>query len=277
MSLFFLLLLLGPANADAPPAEPPAVAATPAPEEAEGYEALLESAKQTYLLGRHDEATEAFRQLVLRAQAYGDVPAAVEHEALAFLGEIQYMRGEIDDARATFRLLLQRDPEWRMSPWVHPPAVRGTFESVRDELASSARLAQRPTSGAPWWSFAPFGVPQLANRQPVRGGLYAALQVGFGLASVASWIWIDQVQAGDGTPPLTEEEQRLEQAQQVQRARRIRDAMSIPTASAFYLTWAVSVADAQLAWRGRRGKLTTASLGASPTVGGAQLHVAVRF
>jgi tetratricopeptide (TPR) repeat protein len=271
MQLLLLLLLMGPGRAQAPPE--PTATQEQAPDEPDleegGYAGRLQAAKESYLLGRHAEASEAFRRLVLRAQAYGDVPVAVEAEALAFLGEIQYMRGDIDEARSTFRLLLQKDPTWHMSPWAHPPAVRGTFEAVRDEvLAERQQMAGKPL---PWWGYAPFGIPQIGQRQPVRGGVYATLQASLAIASIVSWVWIDQVQIGE------DETLSLDlQAERARSATLIRNGMSWPTAAAFYVTWAVSIADASLSWRRQHPPLTP-MVTVLPAEGGGHVQVGFVF
>lgn len=228
----------------------------------------LEAARRTYLLGDAASARTALQALVTRAMTAGDVPWPVQADALIYLGEIQYLGGERDAAGASFRVVLQRDPDFRISPYDHPLDVVGAFELVRTAVQDERDAAARQRVPMPWWGYAPLGVPQLRGGHPVRGGVYAGLQIAAAGASVGAWIAIDHQariveQKSDSDPDAAVAAEA--------RARLYRDAWSIPAAAAFYATWGASVVDAGVSWRKDR----LASVGASLTPRSDGLEVAI--
>lgn len=231
----------------------------------------LDDGRRTYLLGDAALARTLLEALVVRASTIGDVPWQVEAEALVYLGEIQYLAGERDAAGASFRLVLERDPNFRISPYDHPLDVVGAFELIRTSVQDERTAAAAVRVPMPWWGYAPFGAPQFRSGRPVRGAVYAGLQLGFAAASVGAWVAIDQQSRvvtgrdlGDGVNEAAAE-----------RARLFRDAWSIPAAAAFYVTWSASVIDSGVTWRKDR----LASFGASvaPRAGGLELAITGRF
>ncbi len=102
--------------------------------------------------------------------------------------------------------------------------------------------------------------------------MYAGLQVASAASSVAAWVAIDHQQriistATDENAPAVLEAKRRRQL--------YRDAWSIPSAAAFYVTWGASVIDAGVSWRKDR----LASLGASvaPRSDGLEVAITGRF
>lgn len=223
------------APADDAPVEPPVEPTTP---QAAGPDDLLERARELYLLGDHAAARDALVALT----SAPDTPDPVWQQSMVYLGELLYVGGDRAAAEATFRLVLQRNPALRISPYEHPMDVIGIFEFVRDSVLAEQGRAPVQRTPMPWWGYAPFGAPQFKQHKPVRGATYLTLQVGFAAASVGAWAWIDRVRPdpgadGDDAVAATD------------RARLIRDGFQIPAASLFYLTWGISALDAGLAWR----------------------------
>jgi hypothetical protein len=194
-------------------------------------------------------------------------------EALIYLGEIRYVEGDRAAADATFRLLLERDPGWRISPYEHPMDVVGAFEIVRASVQgeNSQRKTDRPIGPPlPWWGYAPLGVPQFKQGRIGAGAAFATVQLGLAATSVASWVWIDRLRP--------DRDADLDDAtlQATQRARLIRGALNVPSAVAFYAVWGGSVLDAGLTHR-REATKVEVGWTIAPEPGGASVVVGGRF
>lgn len=256
LSLGVLLAFAAPAWADTP--------STP--------ESELGAAREAYVLGDFTRARAAFLAVVQRARNVGDVPAEVESAAWIYLGEMQLFAGDRRAAEASFRMALQRDPTLRLSPVEHPENVIGVVEVVR-QAALSEDQEPADRKPMPYWGYAPLGVPQFVQRRPVRGAVYATLQVGAAASSVAAWIVIDQRRAAipdNLNPtlfPAAEAELRYLET--------LRDAWSIPSAAAFYLVWAISVGDSGIAWR--NAQAAPSSFGLIPRPDGVEVAASWRF
>lgn len=255
-------LAAGVARADDAPTTP----VVPAPEDA------LRDAREAYVLGDFARARDAFLAIVQRARNLGDVPPPLEAEAWVFLGEMQLYAGDRKAAEASFRMALLADPALRLSPVEHPETVIGVVEVVRQAVRAEAEASdvRRPL---PWWGYAPFGAPQLATRKPVRGGVYLALQAGAAASSIAAWVVIDRRLAAIPTdlPSDLADEAEAERRYAIL----LRDAWSIPSAAVFYAVWAVSVADAGVAWSRKPGVPDSAAL--VPRPDGAEVRVGWSF
>ncbi len=230
-----------PAGAAASPggSDPPAVA-----DPADDPRGALEAARTTYLLGRHADAAAALRALLAARDRGAPVPDDVWSEALIYLGEIAYLAGDRTGAEAAFRQVLEFNLDQRISPNDHPMDVIGVFELVREGVTTERRALPPERHPYPWWGYAPLGVPQFKQGQPVRGAVALIFQAGLAGASVGAWVAIDRVQIpANSELPLDEAERRSE------RAALLRSAVSIPTASLFYVTWGASALDGGLTWR----------------------------
>jgi hypothetical protein len=238
---------LGLAHAGEAPAPAPAPASEPQPTDPAASQAtpaeLLAAAREAYLLGDHDGASSTLRALVRDHDAGLPVGREVWAESLVFLGEIQYVDGDRIAAESTFRLLLEREPTWRISPYDHPMDVVGVFEvvraAVRSEAERTATVTPEPPPRLPWWTFAPFGAPQLGRDRVAPGAALAVAQVGLAGASIGSWVWIDRLRQ----PRADGESAEAGQAR-LERAALVRDAFNIPVSAAFYAVWAGSVLEA---------------------------------
>lgn len=231
----------------------------------------LAAAKEAYLLGEIDLARAAFREVADRADIDPDAPPSVWADAWIFLGEIAWLAGDLPAAEGIFRMVAQRVPDHRISPYDHPLEVVGAFEVARAAITAQRDqpVVEVRTRPLPWWGYAPLGVPQFRQQRPVRGALYATLQVGAAAASVGAWVAIDR--------SLRDFDTLDEASQETARARALlqRDAWSIPTAVAFYVVWGVSVLDGGLTWRRDQAPPPMVSL--TPQRGGAAIGIAGRF
>lgn len=261
-----LVFVLGPVAARA---------ADPVASEARSdAEQVFDAARRAYLLGDVDGARERFLELVTRAGARGDVPDDLLAESYVFLGEIAWLGGQEAAADDAFRLALDLVPDLRLSSYEHPMEVIGAFELVRSARRTGPPdLPPPPTKPMPWWGYAPFGVPQFGQARPARGATYATLQVLAAGSSVAAWVWIDrlQVPVDGGGLDLSLQQQRAD------RARLVRDALSIPSAVAFYGLWAASVGDSAITWRRDQTGPPPPRVSVVPWTHGPGVQVGVRF
>lgn len=248
-----LLLLL--TLAASPAGEPRPLEGTVATEAP--FEAALESGKQLYFDGRPVEALEALTALRARVDAGEAIGNERVSELLVWLGEIQWHLGRTDEARESFRRLLRDQPEYAISPYAHPLEVVGEFELVRREvLDARAQLStDRPGTElpppAPAWIWAPFGVPQFAQRRVGAGLVFGGLQVGLGAASVALFVHIDRNNRDpllEGRPPTGLDPDEVRGWAAMQRHR-----YQWPVTAAFYGTWLASSLEARRHWRRTRG------------------------
>ncbi len=250
-----LLLALAVAFGAAPP--PPATddnapgEAIARPDAAE----MVADAKQLYVGGGHTEAVEILIEVRRRVMLGDAVEPEVALEALAYLGEIYYILGQFDQARVTFREMLELDPDYTLSPLEHPIAIVGAVQQLRSQLsppedvAPSGPAAARSGPRLPWWGYAPFGVPQLAQQRPARGVAYATLQTGFAISSVAFMAHLRSVNGTVGEPIPHSADSYDELYGQIQVERFVGQ---WSTNAAFYLTWLASHLDGRHTWRDTR-------------------------
>jgi hypothetical protein len=239
----------------------PATPATPVEDVAVvDWPGRLAAARDAYLLGRVEPATTAFAAILVAWGAPEGPDDATAAAAAGFLGEIQWLAGDRLGAEATFRSLLSRLPEHRLSPVDHPVEVLGAFEVVRGTMARVEAPTQRPSWGQ---RLAPFGVPQFAVGHRRHGVAQAVLQGAFAAVSVGTAVALGVQGAAD---PSADD---VAEAARVQELHRLRDAVNLPATAAFYGLWAASLVDANVAVD-RASPLTSAS-----TVGPMRLGVTV--
>ncbi len=184
-----------------------------------------------------------------------------------------YFAGDRPRATENFRAVLMRDPDYRLSEVDHNLDVIGLFDTVRTTVRSDLEASRPATRPLPAWGFAPFGIPQFGQQRPVRGAIYLVLQTGLAAASVASWATIDRTVRGidRASASLTEEERR----QRLTEGKQYLYGLSIPSASLFYVTWAISIGDGATTWR--KGQVTRPLITLAPTPGGAAVDLRMRF
>jgi hypothetical protein len=124
LALSFAILLLSGLSSPSLAAPGPIIEAQHAPQE------RIDSAVSIYIAGDLPGARAELIRLV-------SDPALSEQElqlARIWLGEVEYVGGEREAARSTFRTVLLYDPDYRMDPFLHPPEVVSFFEATRAEL-----------------------------------------------------------------------------------------------------------------------------------------------
>lgn len=144
-------------------AEGPEITARPAPQQ------RIDAAVSLYIAGDLPGARAELIRLV-------SDPALSDEElqlARIWLGEVEYVGGEREAARSTFRTVLLYDPEYRMDPFSHPPEVVSFFEATRAELSRpedplAPLLPSRPPLPRSLAWLLPGGM-QINNGRPLLG------------------------------------------------------------------------------------------------------------
>lgn len=216
-----------------------------APGGGEPFHDELTLAKQSIWDGDYTDARSRLEGLAERLES-GETPGdPIAHEALVFLGDVQFLLGEKDAARETFRSVLLIDPDHTISPYDHGEDVRALFALVREEVRRQlAALPPPPEPDPPALRvrepmspalFAPFGIPQLHQRRRTAGVELALLQGSLAAGSLVSLIVIDRYNRvpSPGRPNLPRE-----------RVQALRYGVQWPLTFGFYATWALGVADA---------------------------------
>jgi hypothetical protein len=265
-----LLRPLWNAAARADPPAPPAPVAAVDPLGVPPAE-LLELATTAYFAGDVDRSLQLIALLELRDRTGEPFPVEVYVEALVTKGEILHGQGDAPGAARAFESALERSPDHVLNPYHHPSAVLAVFEEARRNVKE--RLERQPpppvpeVPPAPWHVALPLGIPQFLQGHPTRGTLYAAGQVGFG---VAAYVTQQRFQADHGTlfnhtPPADDAERR--------RLVTLR-ALNWTSALALAGVWTLSYADARTTWRRDPVELAVT---VQPLPNGAKLGIAGRF
>lgn len=183
-----LTLLLGsvasaapePADPTAPPSAvqpaadpPPDPCRSDPPDRTSAFEAELERAKTLYRRGCHAWALDLLRDLDVRRRLT-PVDAASEIDQRLYLGEVLLVLGRRQEASDAFELLLSDHPTAEMGLLEHDPDAVDLLERIRAALES--RLPPTPPElpplpRRPLWTYTPYGVGHLANKD--RGSFLA--------------------------------------------------------------------------------------------------------
>lgn len=195
-----------------------------APPKGAGPGALFKSAIEDFEFGEHAVAAEKLRKLL--------EPPLLENKedvivARQYLGACYHLLDDKEKAKAQFSMLLALDPQHKLDPEVFSPALVEFFEQVRTETGlglagrtqnEGTRARERPVKGAAPGSesvrteldpgqgrarpplalaFVPFGVGQFNNRQPVRGALFAAGEIGLFATAAATFVMFNNLKLPD--------------------------------------------------------------------------------
>ena len=149
--------------------------------------------------------------------------AGVMKEARRLLGISLHIQGDPAAAREEFANILIADPELKLDPFVVPPAVIESFESVRasmrpvlDRLLAARGATPQPPEDPPasaalphpLVAYAPLGLGQLlALDEPEWGAFWLTLQT-VGLAANVSGFWLARGVAPSGILPADQVDQR---------------------------------------------------------------------
>jgi hypothetical protein len=162
---------------------------------ADSPEQIFKSAIEDFEFGEHAAAATKLRSILepIRLANPEDVIVARQ-----YLGACEHLLDDLDAAKKEFSLLLALDPEHRLDPEVFSPAVVQFFENVRADagLAMKRKEAAPPPPVVPpppppkmqtevvsgrypaALGLIPLGVGQFFNYHPVRGSIFAILEVG---------------------------------------------------------------------------------------------------
>jgi len=258
MLQFVMLALLGTALAD--PAAGPEEGDSPQEDPAsrgDDFEAVLEHAKEVYFAGRDDEALEIFTGLQVRLLLGETPPWDLAATALIYVGEIQYRRGNHDEARDAFRWLLLKDPDYQISPYSHPIEVVAVFSTVRDQVRRSmgeTTTEEAPIDPMPAWGYLPLGLPQFRSKRPVAGVVFGGLQLGLTAASIGVYANLAYLNSGfpeqQGNDWLPSEHPRGWSMKDTPgNINRVRYTVNLPLAVLAYGSYFASVFEARGHWR----------------------------
>lgn len=222
----------------APESEPAQPVEVPRP-----FTEALADAKSRYFLGRVDEAAAILDELRIRLAAGERVATESKAETLVYLGEIRHLQGDDAAARALFRELLLDDPDQPVSPYEHPMAVIGLFETVRTAVRTELQRPEGPPmvkKRLPAWGYLPFGVPQFAQRKPAAGAVFAGAQALTLAVSIGMFVDLDRCRV-----PNWDEAScgRRDDALDT-----LRYGIQWPSTLAFYGLWALSAVDGSTTW-----------------------------
>jgi hypothetical protein len=187
---------------------------------AEGADASLKSAIEDFEFGEHAVAADKLRKAL-------EPPIKLKPEELIvarqYLGACYHLLNDKERAKAQFSMLLALDPKHRLDPEVFSPALVEFFEQVRAEAglptqtktdtgdrtnseASGSKtkvdLDVKPHEESPplALAFVPFGVGQFNNRQPVKGVVFGAAEVGLFATAIATFVMFNGLKLPSSDP-----------------------------------------------------------------------------
>ena len=164
-----------------------ALPATDSPEQ------IFKSAIEDFEFGEHAAAAGKLRSILEPVRLANPEDVIVARQ---YLGACYHLLDDLNGARKEFSLLLALDPDHRLDPEVFSPAVVQFYENVRAEAAPEPPPPPAPpppivepppptvetevvTGRYPAaLGLIPFGVGQFLNYHPVRGSIFAVLEVG---------------------------------------------------------------------------------------------------
>jgi hypothetical protein len=191
-----------------------------------GPEAIFQSAIEDFEFGEHAQAAGKLRSVLepIKLKAREDLIVARQ-----YLGACYHLLDDRPNAKKEFALLLALDPNHKLDPEVFSPALVQFFEEVRAEAGLKHQQVSpvppppppviappppvvtpppppppqvttpAPADHSPAWSVVPFGVGQFANHHPVRGALFATLEVGLFATAIGTYLSFEGLKKTDGT------------------------------------------------------------------------------
>ncbi len=178
-------------------------------------ESVLKGAIDDFEFGEHGAAAEKL-QSILKPNVLKSKENVIV--ARQYLGACYYLLSKKDQSRTQFSMLLALDPTHRLDPAVFSPALVKLFQQVRAETGLALAepppkkpepktLKVEPTPPPPIelvvpapalahnaaLSLIPFGGGQFANNHPIRGGLFAAAEVGLLATALATFVQFESL------------------------------------------------------------------------------------
>jgi len=163
---------------------------------ADSPEDIFKTAIEEFEFGEHAAAATKLRSILepIRLANPEDVIVARQ-----YLGACYHLLGDLDGAKKEFSLLLALDPDHRLDPEVFSPAVVQFYEKVRSDAGLAMRKKDEEAPPPPpvppppppivetevmtgrypaALGLIPFGVGQFFNYHPIRGSIFAVVEVG---------------------------------------------------------------------------------------------------
>lgn len=179
-------------------------------------ESVLKGAIDDFEFGEHGAAAQKL-QSILKPNVLKSKENVIV--ARQYLGACYYLLAKKDQSRTQFSMLLALDPTHRLDPAVFSPALVQLFEQVRAETglalqepapppkvvpktikpppAPLALVAPAPPAPEPGHNAAlsliPFGGGQFANDHALRGGLFAAAEVGLLTTALITFVQFESL------------------------------------------------------------------------------------
>ncbi len=164
-----------------------------------------ERAMKSFNQARFAEAAEQFRaELAEIAQEEPSAMGLVVREKLTLS---LYQSGKVEEARAEFKRLRERYPDYRWNPH---EVTEETIRDIEGPAAPAPAVATPPreiVATAPvvpekrwhWYFLVPLGIGQFLAGSPVRGSLFLILELGFLAMNITGALLLQNEMNPDGT------------------------------------------------------------------------------
>jgi hypothetical protein len=188
-------------------------------------EGILKSAIEDFEFGEHAQAAEKLRKVTEPPQLKSKEDLIVARQ---YLGACYHLMDDKVKAKAQFSMLLALDPKHKLDPEVFSPALVEFFEQVRTEtglalqkadegppkppadppdkkIETHTEIEPKPATQNPpiALAFVPLGVGQFNNRQPVRGAIVAAAEVGLFATAITTYFLFNGLKVPDDQRPAS--------------------------------------------------------------------------
>jgi len=197
----------------------------------------LEHAVRLYQTGHAEEAQATLARL---ANDPAPIDEALRQQARLYLGEVLYLQQNKEEARRLFEAILQRDADFVIDPFQHPPDVCGFFETVRAYMRPTlekvvTNVPAGPVPRTPASAYYGFGIYQMQHGNKRLGTAMAVGQTAMAVLSIASFGGLLDNRAWKNENEL-----------QALRAKR---ALQWGTTAGFYSLWVWGTVNASRHWR----------------------------
>ena len=200
-------------------------------------EERLDQAVRLYQTGNSDKALGALADIVNDPDPFSE---DLRQKARLYLGEVLYLQQNNDEARRFFEAILQRDPDFVIDPFQHPPDVCGFFETIRaymrpSQAESASIVPPSPVPRTPASAYYGFGIYQLQHDRRRLGTIMAIGQTAMAVLSIASFGGLM--------------EDRSWETRERRQALQTKKAIQWGSTAGFYAFWIWGTVDASRHWR----------------------------
>jgi tetratricopeptide (TPR) repeat protein len=142
--------------------------------------------KKGIYLFEHGDYRQAISILnrVVKENLYRDEKELVE--CYKYLGAAYFYIEDLKMADASFRQLLLIDPDFRLDPFLFPPSMVLFFDKIKKDAVKKDKFRESVAKGTStlkderyllYINLLPFGLPQYAHEQRIKGSLLLFLQI----------------------------------------------------------------------------------------------------